>query len=807
MSVWFFRLIATTLLMASTLFGLSLKKSVIDTLNNNPIVKERLRNYRATREDLNIAESDYYPKLDFSASAGYSSAGKLYDHVRDVDYTDYETALTLTQNLFNGFGTMYKVDYEKIRVLAAAYHYVEKSNDIAFRMVSAYIDVLKTEELLEVAKENVDIVLTIYNKVEDLYKSGLTTESEVKKIRSALSLAHSSLVVAQNNLIDKKFGIKRILGRVPDIKSMKTPDLSTSVLPSSLEKAASYAIRHNPSLLVSKYNIKSAQALLKYKKKNFYPKIDLEISQRYNDSHEDTNGFDQPDDRFRARIKFSYNLFNGGADSADLQKSVSKINQEVEIQRDLKRQVIEGMELSWSAYEMLSKQLKDLREYRKYSKETLKLYEQEYDLGRRTLLDLLSAQNDLITSRKQIITAKYDYIFAKYRILDAMGTMVSTILGSDSILTKPVNLYTNKKADTKVDNLPVKLDVDDDKITDKSDLCNGSEKQSSIMPYGCKDRKKYKKIVRFDAVEFKNSKLDKDGKKRVQNIASIIKKHIDSGDKLFVTVIGHTDEPTDDANEQSIKPDIYATKLEDAFRYKLSTGDSFKLSAEYAKSVKNLLVKDGVNKGLISTSHEGGFDKGYTDATKEGRELSNRVMVTMYIKKPKPKDSDKDGVFDKSDKCKNTPIGVKVDKVGCAIDSDRDGVADYRDKCKNTPAGFKVSSDGCPVTKNLELKFQTAKYKITKNSRAKIVEFAKFLKLYPKYKVKILGYTDSAGDEISNLKLSQKRAQMVKEALVQEGINPDRITTEGMGAKNPIADNSTAKGRELNRRIEAKLFY
>ena len=285
---------------------------------------------------MKIAESEYYPKVDFRAIAGYNSAGKLYDHVRDIEYTNYETALTLTQNIFNGFGTMYKVDYEEARILAAAYHYVEKSNDIAFRMVDAYIKVLKDKDLVSIAKENIEIVDTIYNKVQELYKSGLTTESEVKKIKSALSLARSNLTVEENNLLDKEYSIRKILGRMPNVNNMQTPNLDNVFLPKTLEKAASYAITHNPSLLVSKYNIKSAQALMKHKKKNFYPKIDLEVEQKYNDSHIDTNGFDQPDDRFRARIIFNYNFYNGGADSADLQKSVSKINQEVEINQVLK---------------------------------------------------------------------------------------------------------------------------------------------------------------------------------------------------------------------------------------------------------------------------------------------------------------------------------------------------------------------------------------------------------------------------------------------------------------------------------------
>ncbi|MEA1982576.1 MAG: TolC family outer membrane protein, partial [Campylobacterota bacterium] len=398
----------------SSLSALTLKESVVEAMNTNPVVQERLKNYRATQQDLNIAESEYYPKLDLSASVGYTDAGNLksdgnddWKHtVVDQEYGNYETQLKLTQNLFDGFGTMSKVDYQEARILAAAYNYVEKSNDIAFKMTNAYLNVLRSHELTQTAQENVQINEGIYNKVKDLYDSGLTTDSEVKKIEAALSLARSNLTVQKNNALDTEFNFRRILGRMPNVANMQKPEMNIP-MPESIERAALYSINHNPSLLVSRYNIKGAQALWKQHEKEYYPTIDLEVSQSYNDIQTD-NRFDNPDDRFKARIVLNYNLFNGGADSANVQKDLSKINQEIEIKRDLKRQVIEGLDLSWNAYKMVGLQLKDLREYSKFSEKTLELYKEEYDLGRRSLLDLLSSQNDVINSRSQIITAEYE---------------------------------------------------------------------------------------------------------------------------------------------------------------------------------------------------------------------------------------------------------------------------------------------------------------------------------------------------------------------------------------------------------------
>ena len=468
----------------SSVFGLTLKESVIEVLNTNPVVQERLKNYRATQQDLNIAESEYYPTLDLRATAGTTYAGKLYNHVTNTDYTNYQTSLQLTQNLFDGFGTMYKVDYQQARILAAAYNYVEKSNDSAFKMTNAYLNVMRSYELLQTAKENVQVNEDIYKKVKDLYDAGLTTASEVKKIESSLALARSNYIVQETNTHDTEYNFKRLLGRMPEQGEMKRPDFNFP-MPQSEERAALYAVDHNPSLLVSRYNIKGAQALWKQKKKEYYPKVDMEVSQSYNDISK-SNAFDIPDDRFSARLVLTYNLFHGGADSADIQKSVSSIDQEIEIKRDLKRQVIEGLELSWNAYDSIGNQLKVLREYSQFSEKTLELYKEEYDLGRRSLLDLLSSQSDVFSARSQIIKAEYDYVLAKYRVLDAMGLLVMAVTGDETKYTSQVNLYTNSEAKEILDTVPSKFDVDHDNIPDNLDLCDNSLPENNIMPYGCK---------------------------------------------------------------------------------------------------------------------------------------------------------------------------------------------------------------------------------------------------------------------------------------------------------------------------------
>ena len=179
----------------------------------------------------------------------------------------------------------------------------------------------------------------------------------------------------------------------------------------------------------------------------------------------------------------------------------------------------------------------------------------------------------------------------------------------------------------------------------------------------------------------------------------------------------------------------------------------------------------------------------------------------VVITKPEI-DSDGDGVYDKLDKCPNTPEGSTVDANGCKIvlDDDHDGVPNSMDKCPNTPTGVAVNADGCPETINLNINFKYNSHTVQQTSLPKIDAFAEFLKKYKNYSAEITGYTDSIGSESYNKKLSQKRADAVKQLLIQKGVDASRLTTVGMGETNPIATNATAEGRAKNRRIEANLI-
>ena len=489
---------------------------------------------------------------------------------------------------------------------------------------------------------------------------------------------------------------------------------------------------------------------------------------------------------------------------------------------------------------MLGKQLTELYKYYEYSEEALSSYQSEYEMGRRTLLDLLSAQNDLISSKAQIINAQMDRLFAQYRILDAMGMLVSSVL-DDKDYAKIIKTTTNP-LDLAKDEIPVLLDVDNDKVVDHLDICDNSVVgNNDVGPDGCNKEKKdsdfdgisdekdkcpdtpFGAVVGVDGCpvgtenkfnmtsgEYINSVLayGEDSPKKSEklglydyefnvaankNIASTtLDKHLMYDDfamiKRFDFVnMNNKDEAKIDEMAKNLKEyngtnavvtligNTRATKNKEA---------SFDKGLEYANSLKAQLVKKGVDEKIIVTQSRADLDKTYTQTVRSDASLNDVVVAALYV----PKSSNTNN------------------------DSDGDGVINELDECPNTPKGQMVNEKGCPNAINLEVLFENDSDKVIGSSVEKVKAFANYLLENEEFNAQITGHASKGlhgGHKNSaeyNLALSKKRADSIKNILVQNGVPSSRITASGKGFEEPIMSNDTEEGRTANRRIEAVLI-
>jgi outer membrane protein OmpA-like peptidoglycan-associated protein len=178
------------------------------------------------------------------------------------------------------------------------------------------------------------------------------------------------------------------------------------------------------------------------------------------------------------------------------------------------------------------------------------------------------------------------------------------------------------------------------------------------------------------------------------------------------------------------------------------------------------------------------------------------------------KDSDNDGIPDDVDRCPLQPEDIDgfQDDDGCPdLDNDLDGIPDEVDNCPSSPETFNgfQDEDGCPDEKPIEEKFllrgvnfESGSAALTPDSYGVLDEVVRSLQAYPEVRVEIRGHTDSQGPASFNLELSQRRAESVRQYLVNAGIDPSRLVSIGVGEEEPIASNATPEGRLQNRRIE-----
>ncbi|MFK5936894.1 MAG: OmpA family protein [Sulfurimonas sp.] len=307
----------------------------------------------------------------------------------------------------------------------------------------------------------------------------------------------------------------------------------------------------------------------------------------------------------------------------------------------------------------------------------------------------------------------------------------------------------------------------------------------------------FQEIVRFDMINFNDINVTKDSKKVLENVVQKIKTYIDDKQSIKVTIIGHTNAQTDDANELSIDSKVYANQIQNHYAYSLDKNTSDSRSKNYALNIKQAMLDNNISEDILVVENRRGDDLGFSDSTTEGRDLSNRVMVTMYVLKPIKKKE----LVVKAE----APVEVKVEENVAPLDSDSDGVIDEIDECPNTPLGIVVDSKGCVIKKILAINFKTDSSEIFSSSDVIVKEFADFLKNNKPYTAEIIGHTDSDATEAYNLGLSQRRAASTKAALVSRGVDASRLTTSGHGELEPLQSNATKEGKAINRRIEVIL--
>jgi OOP family OmpA-OmpF porin len=157
-------------------------------------------------------------------------------------------------------------------------------------------------------------------------------------------------------------------------------------------------------------------------------------------------------------------------------------------------------------------------------------------------------------------------------------------------------------------------------------------------------------------------------------------------------------------------------------------------------------------------------------------------------------DEDDDGVFDRRDRCPDTPANTPVEHHGCPLPQ-------YPASAKPEP----VQAEVITLSDADDVLFAFNSADLTPSMQSRLDSVMGKLQDPSVTSIKVVGHTDSVGSDEYNLELSQKRASSVAEYLLSQGVTPNKVTSEGKGESEPVADNETEEGRAKNRRVELNI--
>lgn len=151
-----------------------------------------------------------------------------------------------------------------------------------------------------------------------------------------------------------------------------------------------------------------------------------------------------------------------------------------------------------------------------------------------------------------------------------------------------------------------------------------------------------------------------------------------------------------------------------------------------------------------------------------------------------------------------------VQPAAAPIDSDFDGVVDSRDSCPSTLRGSRVDSSGCAIQQQVivlkGIQFASDSAQLLPGSHQQIQAVAQAMQSQLNMRVEIAGHTDASGGLLHNQVLSARRANAVRNQLMNRGIAADRLSAHGYGESKPVTENNTPEGRAQNRRVEFRIL-
>lgn len=399
----------------------TLQQAVVKTLQTNPEILAKIKSWLASQESVNKAKGGYYPSVDVNANVGEDRNKNNNTNFQYDTLTTSGVGITLRQLVFDGFLTSSEVKRNQSHSEAEKYKVQATANDTALLASKAYLDVLTSKQIVGFAQENYQNHEHIFSMIQRRAESGISRKADMTQAAGRLALAKTNLLAAQNNYMDAQATYFKIVGVMPDNLTFPE-DPSNKALPMNQQIAIKNATNNHPLLKSADADIAEAQAQHESAKAANYPRLDAVL---HASTDENLAGVNGNYGNQSAILQLSYNIFNGGSDLAHQKETAYFTEQATQVRQNTYTQVVENMNLSWNALTTSESQLTYYKQHRDNSLATVDAYNQQFQLNKRTLLDLLNAEDEAFQAKVDYAKDNANIIFSKFRVLNGEGQLLS----------------------------------------------------------------------------------------------------------------------------------------------------------------------------------------------------------------------------------------------------------------------------------------------------------------------------------------------------------------------------------------------
>lgn len=403
----------------------SMQEVIEVAMQANPEILQAQYNTEAIQFEREQAQGLYLPRMDVEASAGIR---RLENNTRrtlgiaDDELYPVELTTTIDWKLFDFGKRRGELLRQAARVDGASMRVVERSEFVALQVARQYLDILLQQRVLAAAQDNLSfhdqLVNDLARGVEEESISIADLQQAEERLLSATvrtTEAEESLKRAQNSL--------RALSGLTITDVQLPPDLSSS-LPATEDELIGMARTRNPLVLEAQADVDAAHAMVTSARGDLYPDIGVELRGR---AGEDIDGFSGETNDLQARAYLRWNVFDGGINRAKHQEMVHRASQARYRLHEMTRKAEEDASNAWTALLAQRNIGTALERQTQVSDDLLLSYRSQFNVGRRSLLDVLDAQNTRFNTQVRRETSRFSQIFAEYQILAATNRLLEAM--------------------------------------------------------------------------------------------------------------------------------------------------------------------------------------------------------------------------------------------------------------------------------------------------------------------------------------------------------------------------------------------